>query len=145
VIRISVKCVPPSITAQMKRVHVVHGKPVFFHGTAMQQQAATWTSLLQPYQPAEPMDGPLALDVRLVYPHLKATPKRDVHRLLPKTSKPDAGNASKHLEDLLTRLRFIADDARVARLVVEKFHGPESHVGIQIRIAPFTPERLSPL
>lgn len=137
-IAFTIKCVPPSITAQQKRVHYVNGKPVFFHGAKMQEQAATWTSLLQPFQPAEPMDGALSLSVRLIYPHLKATKKNDVHKLIPKTSKPDAGNASKHLEDLLTRLRFITDDSRIARLLVEKFHGPESHVGIQIQIAHFT-------
>ncbi len=138
-IAISIKCVPPSITAQQKRVTFVNGKPRFFHGGKMQEQTATWTSLLQPYQPDAPMDGPLELAVRLVYPHLKATRKTDVHRLLPKTTKPDAGNASKHLEDLLARMRFITDDARIARLIVEKFHGPEADVGIRIQISTFTP------
>lgn len=137
-ISIAIKCVPPSITAQQKRVRIVNGKPMFFHGAGMKEQEATWTSLLQPYQPPAPLDGPLALSVRLVYPHLKATKKADVHRLIPKTSKPDAGNASKHLEDLLTRLRFITDDSRIARLVVEKFHGPELEVGIRIQISHFT-------
>jgi Holliday junction resolvase RusA-like endonuclease len=137
-IAISIKCVPPSITAQQKRVTFVNGKPRFFHGVKMQEQTATWTSLLQPYQPTEPMDGPLELAVRLVYPHLKSTRKNDVHRLLPKTTKPDAGNASKHLEDLLARMRFITDDARISRLIVEKFHGPESDVGIRIQISTFT-------
>lgn len=136
-IAFTIKCVPPSITAQQKRVRFVNGKPMFFHGGKMQEQTATWTSLLQPYQPPAPMDGPLSLSVRLVYPHLKSTKKTDVHKLIPKTSKPDAGNASKHLEDLLARLRFITDDSRVARLLVEKFHGPEDHVGIQIHIAHF--------
>jgi Holliday junction resolvase RusA-like endonuclease len=133
-ISITIKCVPPSITAQQKRVTFVNGKPRFFHGGKMQEQTATWTSLLQPHQPAEPMDGPLELAVRLVYPHLKSTRKNDVHRLLPKTTKPDAGNASKHLEDLLARMRFITDDARISRLIVEKYWGPSELVGIQIRI-----------
>jgi Holliday junction resolvase RusA-like endonuclease len=39
---------------------------------------------------------------------------------------------------MLTRLRFIADDARIARLLVQKFHGPETAVGIRIQIAHFT-------
>lgn len=137
-IAISIKCVPPSITAQQKRVTFVNGKPRFFHGGKMQEQTATWTSLLQPYQPEAPLDGPLSLSIRLVYPHLKAVKKTDAHRLLPKITKPDAGNASKHLEDLLARMRFITDDARIARLLVEKFHGPEFEVGIRIHIAAFT-------
>lgn len=87
-IAFTIKCVPPSITAQQKRVRFVNGKPMFFHGGKMQEQTATWTSLLQPYQPPAPMDGPLSLSVRLVYPHLKSTKKTDVHKLIPKTSKP---------------------------------------------------------
>lgn len=136
-IDISLRCIPPSITAQQKRVHVVGGKPVFFHGAKMREQAATWASLLQGHQPPAPLDGPLALSLRFVYPHLKATKKADAHRLLPKITKPDAGNVAKHVEDLLARLRFITDDARIASLHVAKFHGPESAVGIRIQIAPF--------
>jgi Holliday junction resolvase RusA-like endonuclease len=137
VIDIALRCVPPSITAQQKRVHVVAGRPVFFHGAKMREAAATWASLLSPHQPIAPMDGPLALSLRFVYPHLKATKKADAHRLLPKVTKPDAGNVAKHLEDQLVRLRFIADDARIAKLTVEKFHGPEAEVGIRIQIAHF--------
>ena len=133
-IQIFVRCIPPAVTAQQKRVHYVNGKPVFFHGAKMREQTNAWTSLLQPYQPDKPLDGPLELSIRLVYPHLKSTKPRDVPKLLPKTSRPDVGNATKHLEDLLTRLRFIEDDARVARLLVEKFWGPESKVGIYINI-----------
>lgn len=136
-IAISIKCVPPSITAQMKRVAVINGKPRFFHSRQMKEQEATWASLLQPYQPAAPMDGAIALSMRFVYPHLKSVRKDDAHKLIPKISRPDAGNTAKHLEDLLTRLRFIVDDARVAKLTIEKFHGPEAHVGIQIQIAQF--------
>ena len=137
-IDLSVRCVPPSITAQQKRVRVVRGKPVFFHGAKMREEAATWAGLLQPHQPPAPLDGPLALSLRFVYPHLKSAKKTDVHRLLPKITKPDAGNVAKHLEDVLTRLRFITDDARIADLRVQKFHGPEAEVGIRIQIAPFT-------
>lgn len=137
---LKLRCVPPSTTAQMKRVRVVRGKPVFFHGAKMRREAATWSALLAPHAPAAPLDGPLALSVRLVYPHRKATPKRDLGRTMPKVSKPDLDGAAKHLIDQLTRLRFIADDARVARLSLEKWHGPESAVGIHITIAPLGAE-----
>lgn len=136
-IDITLRCIPPSITAQQKRVAVINGKPRFFHSREMQQESATWAALLQPHQPTEPLDGPLSLSIRLVYPHLKSTRKADIHKLLPKTSKPDAGNASKHIEDVLTKLRFITDDSRIARLTVEKLHGPEAYVGIRIQIAHF--------
>ena len=137
-IEVFLRVVPPSVTAQQKRVRVVHGKPVFFHGAKMRAEANTWASLLNGRQPLAPMAGPVALAIRLVYPHLKATPKRDLERFIPKVSKPDAGNAGKHLEDVLVKLRFLEDDQQVARLTVEKWHGPESQVGIGIKIEPLS-------
>jgi crossover junction endodeoxyribonuclease RusA len=132
----AIRCVPPSVTAQQKRVSFVGGKPRFFHGAKMREQAATWSTLLQPFVPVAPITGAVELKVTMVYPHLKGTPKRDRHLVLPKITKPDSGNAAKHLVDLLSRLRFIDDDASVAREIVEKFHGPEASVGIQIAIRP---------
>lgn len=139
-ITVQLRCIPPSVTAQQKRLHIVGGKPVFFHGAKQRAQEETWSSLLMPHVPDAPLDGPLELFVRLVWPHNKTAPKRDRDRLIPRISRPDTGNVSKHLEDLLTRMRFITDDSRVARLVVEKFHGPESAVGITIQIVPFRVE-----
>jgi Holliday junction resolvase RusA-like endonuclease len=136
-ISIAIRTPPPTITAQMKRVVVIAGRPRFFHSREMQQQEALWSALLQPYQPTQPLDGPLALSIRLIYPHLKSVRKTDVHKLLPKTSSPDLDNAIKMLADLLTKLRFIADDSRVARLTAEKFFGPDSQAGVEIQIAHF--------
>lgn len=131
------RCVPPSVTAQQKRTHIVNGKPVFFHGAKMAAETETWTSLLAPHRPPAPLEGPLILHVRMIWPHLKSAKTRDRDRLLPKISKPDCSNVSKHLEDLLVRLRFIVNDAHVARHTVEKFHGPEPLVGIRLLIHPF--------
>jgi Holliday junction resolvase RusA-like endonuclease len=136
-IDITLRCVPPSVTAQQKRVSVRRGKPVFFHDKRMVREASTWAALLAPHVPPAPMDGPLVLMIRLTYPHLKSTPKRDLEKWLPKVTKPDSGNAAKHLEDQLTRMRFVVDDAKFARTVIEKLHGPEWAVGIRIRIEPF--------
>lgn len=133
---IRLQVVPPSVTAQQKRLVVVGGRPVFFHGSRMRAEQATWEALLTPYRPEMPFSGPVSLSICLVYPHRKATPKRDQERLIPKVSKPDGANACKHLEDVLVRMRFIEDDMLVSRLVVEKWWGPESAVGIRIRIAP---------
>lgn len=135
----TIRCVPPSVTAQKKRLAIIGGKPRFFHGAKMREQERTWASLLLPHVPTEPVLGPIELKATLVYPHLKGTPKRDVHLVIPKASKPDADNAAKHLTDLLVTMRFIGDDAKIARLIVEKFHGPEATVGIQIAIRPMSP------
>lgn len=130
------RCVPPRTTAQQKRVDTRGATPRFYHGKRLKREEATWWALLTPLVPDAPVPGAVVLEIRLVYPHLANTRKQDRVFLIPKTSRPDAGNTAKHLEDVLAKMRFIEDDARVARLVVEKFYGPESEVGIWITITP---------
>lgn len=137
-IRAVIACIPPSTTAQMKRVRIVGGKPVFFHSKQMQQETATWAALLRPFVPAAPIEGPVRLVVVGIWPHMKDTKKADQPRLLPKTSKPDASNYAKHLEDLLVKMRFLADDSRVASITVEKWRGPAAQVGIRLFVEPLT-------
>lgn len=133
---IYLKCVPPSVTAQQKRATFVGGKPVFWHDKRMQREVVTWTTLLHPYQIASPLDTPLTMTVCLVWPHTKATPKRDRARYLPKVTKPDVDDVAKHLIDQFAKLRFITDDAIITRVVIEKWRGPEASVGIRIRLEP---------
>lgn len=136
-IDVFIRCTPPSTTAQQKGVRFVRGRPRFYTKARLTREVVTWASLLAPHRPRVPLDGPLSLYVKLVYPHLAKTAKRDHHLTIPKTTKPDAGNAIKELEDVLTRMRFIVDDARIARLTAEKFHGPDTEVGIRIQITEF--------
>lgn len=138
-IDIAIRCVPPSTTAQQKGARVAMNKsgkliPVFYQKAAMKREEVTWAALLAPHVPSAPIAGAVALDIRMVYPHKASTRNKDKALLIPKVSKPDAGNAGKHLEDVLTRMRFIEDDRQVSRLTVEKWHGPEKHVGIKITI-----------
>lgn len=143
-IDIVLRCLPPSTTAQQaKRVQVVRNRqgrhvPRFYRSDAIEREAHTWAVLLRSHVPRQPLDGPVALSVRLVYPHVSRTPKRDQGHVIPKVSKPDASNVSKELEDVLVKMRFLHDDQQVARLVVEKFHGPADQVGIRLCLAPFT-------
>lgn len=113
---------------------------MFFHDHRMEREAHTWAALLRPHRPDVPMSGAVELVIRLIYPHLKKTAKRDQVALRPKVSKPDAGNAAKHLEDTLVKMRFLEDDQQVARLTVEKWHGPSDQVGIRIDIRPWPGE-----
>lgn len=133
---IYLKCVPPSVTAQQKRVAFTGGKPVFWHDKRMQREVVTWTTLLRPYQIATPLDTPLTMTVCLVWPHTKSTPKRDLGRYVPKATKPDADDCAKHLVDQFAKMRFITDDAIITRIVIEKWRGPDAAVGIRIRLDP---------
>ena len=129
----TIRCVPPSTTAQQKR-RSKSGH--YFHSDKMVRQAQTWDVLLRPHVPQEPVSGPVQLLVCMVYPQRKATRASDRSQLIPKETRPDCDNVGKHLIDLLARMRFLHDDAQVARLIVEKWHGPESSVGIRIAIHP---------
>lgn len=136
-IDIFIRCVPPQVTAQQKRVARTPKGLRFFKPERLAREETTWAALLRPHVPDVPMDGPLAIRIRMVYPHRASTPKRDRDKLLPKTTKPDGANASKHLEDTLTRMRFVVDDALFVDTRIQKLFGPEAAVGIGIRIVPF--------
>lgn len=136
VISLFLRCQPPKTTAQQKRMSMRSGRPVFFHSSKQESEAHTWAVLLSPHRPSVPMVGPVALSLRAVYPHTAGTRKRDRASLLPKATRPDCDNLSKHLIDVLAHMRFIEGDQQVARLVVEKWHGPADQVGIGIEIRP---------
>jgi Holliday junction resolvase RusA-like endonuclease len=102
----------------------------------MQRETQTWEALLRPHVPEAPVAGAVELCVSMTYPHRKGCPKRDQEKVIPKVTRPDGDNVAKHLIDLLARMRFMGDDSHVSRLVIEKWHGPEYHVGIQIAINP---------
>jgi Holliday junction resolvase RusA-like endonuclease len=53
-----------------------------------------------------------------------------------KTTKPDAENAAKLLIDCMVRIGFLVDDALIARLVIEKWHGPTPGVDVYLRPLP---------
>jgi len=132
-----IRVTPPSTTAQQKRMNRKTG--AFFQPEKMKREEQTWAAVLWPHKPAGPITGAVEMVVVFVYPHLKGTNLRDRCYLLPKETRPDCDNAAKHLIDLLSRMRFIEDDAKIARLVVEKYHGPEAQVGIRIAVQPMYP------
>ena len=111
----------------------------YYQPEKMQREAQTWTALLQPHVPKTPVSGAVELAVRLTYPHNKGTRLGDRCYLLPKETRPDCDNAAKAIVDLLAQMRFIENDAKVTRLIVEKFHGPEAHIGIRIAVYPMLP------
>jgi Holliday junction resolvase RusA-like endonuclease len=132
--KVFLRCVPPSTTAQQKRLVMVGGKPRFFHSKRLLAEEEVWGILLGRHIPAAPFEGPLTLTVRYIYPHKKRTSKQTQAQLIPKITKPDAGNAAKHFEDVLVKLRFVVDDAQFARVTFEKWHGPAHLVGIDVAI-----------
>ncbi len=124
-------CVPPTTTAQQKRVN--HKTGHFFKSKAGLAAVATFHEVLAPHKPEKPLTGPVSLTVEVTWPWRKSEPKRNLGReRIWKWTRPDLSNWIKQLEDELARWRFIEDDAQVAELIVRKYWG--DCPGIQIEL-----------
>ncbi len=120
--------VPPTSTAQMKKVSVVRGRPVFYEPKPVKEAKALLISHLNEHKPDMPMDGALELHTTWLYP--KGKTHRDGQW---RSTRPDTDNIQKLLKDCMTMLGFWKDDAQVARETVEKkWTGGDSGIRIQI-------------
>ena len=119
----------PSVTAQVKRCRVVHGKPVFFDGARIKAARQEFMLRLAPHKPPDPIpkDKPVHLFVRFVY---KAPRKRDLNAW--KTTRPDTDNMIKLLKDCMTAAGFWQDDSQVASEHIEKQYGDKEGIDIAI-------------
>lgn len=87
---------------------------------------------LQPWRPATPLTGPVALDLEFTWPWFERDTKRtrEANYRIPHDTKPDLSNVTKTFEDCLARLGFFENDSRVVRLVQTKWRGWEPGVGV---------------
>lgn len=118
--------IPPTITHQEKKVHVVHGRPVFYEPSELKAARQKLMACLGQHAPAESYQGGLQLIVKWCFPrgrHMDGEYK---------ITKPDTDNLQKLLKDCMTAVRFWSDDAQVASEVVEKFWAEIP--GIYIRV-----------
>lgn len=121
---------PPTATAQMKKVQVVNGKPVFYDPPKVKAARRQLMAFLSFNKPKEPMKGALSLRVLWMFPKGRKH-KNGEWRI----TKPDTDNLQKMLKDCMTRLGFWDDDAQVVREIIEKVWADEPG-GIRIKIVP---------
>lgn len=119
--------VPPTVTHQEKKVHVVNGKPVYYEPAELKAARQKLNAYLAKFKPAEKYKGPIALLTKWCFP-VKGKHKNGEYR----TSKPDTDNLQKLLKDCMTDVGFWKDDALVCREITEKFWADAP--GIYIRI-----------
>lgn len=117
----------PTVTHQQKKVRVIHGKPQFYEPDQLMETRAMFMELLAPYAPDEPLDGPLRLTTKWLFPKIKGTTNGQY-----KHTKPDTDNIVKLLKDCMERTGFYVNDSRVASEVIEKFWADT--VGIYVRL-----------
>lgn len=117
----------PTVTHQQKKVRVIHGKPQFYEPDQLMETRAMFMELLAPYAPDEPLDGPLRLTTKWLFPKIKGTTNGQY-----KHTKPDTENLLKLPKDCMQELGFFVNDSRVASEITEKFWADT--VGIYVRL-----------
>lgn len=122
--------VPPTITHQEKKVHVVNGRLVFYEPDELKTARQKLIAYLGQHAPKEPYQGGLRLIVKWCFPRGRHVDGEY------KITKPDTDNLQKLLKDCMTSVKFWKDDALVASEVVEKFWAEIP--GIYIRIDTLT-------
>lgn len=114
---------PPTTTAQMHKVTVRNGKPVFYDPPAVKEMKAKLQAHLSRHRPEEPMLGPLRLACHWVW-----LSKTEAY----KPTKPDTDNLQKALKDVMGLCRFWLDDAQVCDERCIKSWGPVPGIFVQI-------------
>lgn len=119
---------PPTTTAQMKKIGIVHGKPYVYTPENVKQAKDVIIKHLTPFKPEAPLTGPLELNVNWYFP------KGTKHKHLEwRITKQDTDNLEKMLKDCMTELGFWNDDAQVVSEHVDKVWSDEP-TGIAIEI-----------
>lgn len=117
----------PTVTHQQKKWTVKNGKPQSYEPEKLKETRAMFMELLAPYAPDEPLDGPLRLTTKWLFPKIKGTTNGQY-----KHTKPDTDNIVKLLKDCMERTGFYVNDSRVASEIIEKFWADT--VGIYVRL-----------
>jgi Holliday junction resolvase RusA-like endonuclease len=132
VLSFKIEGVPPSTTAQGKRLNRATGR--FFASPAHAADMEALRLKMRAHRPKTPLEGPIQLTIVATWPYPKNTPKCAQIGRRPKLSKPDADNFAKGIQDCLVAEGFFIDDAKVWSLSVLKFYGLPEMVGIQVWI-----------
>ena len=119
--------IPPTITQQEKKVHLVNGRPRFYEPDELKAARQKLTAYLGQHVPEEPYQGGIQLIVKWCF-QTKGRHKDGEYRI----TKPDTDNLQKLLKDCMTSVGFWSDDAQVASEIVEKFWAEIP--GIYIRV-----------
>lgn len=123
-----IEMVPPTATAQEKKVCVVNGKPVFYNPTSVKNAKSLLLGHLALHKPSEPIEGAIELTAVWLFPKGKSHKHGEW-----RTTRPDTDNLQKLLKDCMTKCGFWKDDAQVVREIVEKRWSDEP-TGINIKI-----------
>ena len=127
--------IPPTVTAQEKKVTVRNGHAIFYEPAELKAAKSKLLGELARHKPDEPITGqPVELVVKWCFPEkTKTTKTTNETKVTWRIEKPDTDNLNKLLKDCMTKVGFWKDDALVCRDIIEKFWVNE-HPGIYIRV-----------
>lgn len=124
--------IPPTTTAQERRVAVRNGKPHYYDPPKIKDAKAKLMANLGRFRPRKPFhDVPLRLTVKWLFP----TGKKH-HNGEYKTTRPDTDNLQKMLKDCMTKCGYWKDDALVCSEICEKFYADTTGIYIKIEELP---------
>ena len=129
---------PPKHTAQHKGAFVIRGteKIRFYTKASVRIEAENVVAQIVQQLPVGwlPLDGPLAVDVKFVYPYRKSEPmKRTIEgRELPHDKAPDLDNLAKGLLDAATTAQVWKDDAQLCDVHLHKRWGKAAYWTIKV-------------
>ena len=119
--------IPPTITAQEKKIHVVRGKPIMYDTSELNVAKSKLLGYLSHHVPDQMFNSSIRLIVWWCFP---ITGKH--HDGEYKYTKPDTDNLNKALKDCMTALHFWKDDALVVSEVIEKYWAKRPGIYIKI-------------
>lgn len=105
--------IPPTKTNQEKGINFKTRR--VYTTSELRDVEAKFDAYLFPHRPAKPLNGPVRLYIRWMFPVVGDHTDGEW-----KTTKPDVDNSVKTLIDRMTRLGFWKDDAQIASLLDDK-------------------------
>lgn len=120
--------IPPTVTHQEKKIHVVNGKPVTYEPPELATARDKLIGHLSKHKPERIYVEPVELVTKWCFP--RGTHQDGEYR----SSKPDTDNLQKLLKDCMTKCGFWKDDALVCREITEKFWAEIPGIYIRIEV-----------
>ena len=122
--------------ADRSRIATGRGGKQFVHHyqpSKVTNNAKSLAALCAPHRPAVPLDGPLSMELYVVFPWLqKHSPRHRKSGLLPKDTKPDWDNLGKQISDVLAACGFYTNDSRLSDVRIRKRFGDTPYVQVTI-------------
>jgi Holliday junction resolvase RusA-like endonuclease len=117
----------PTATSQQKGIDFERRR--VFTKPELLKVHAIYAAALAPHRPEVPLTGPVQVMTKWCFP--SADPKRWGRW---KATKPDVGNSTKLLHDVMEELGFFGDDCQIASEINQKFWTDPARAGIFVKI-----------